>query len=135
MIHFLMHTLHLNSDESKALLYDEDNDKYTPVLTAAAHEHDDAFQCLLKKADLQRQIFKAFDIENKEDQLKILKVRYTCKVLMGYIFSIHLHYTFQKKNTFQFMINHKVRGKELSSATTEDSRTLLHFAAERGIEM
>lgn len=129
-----MHALHLNSDESKALLYDEDDDKYTPVLTAAAHEYDDAFQCLLKKADLQRQIFKAFDIENKDDQLKVLKVRCRCKVLIVYIFSLHFHYTF-KKHTFQFMINHKVWGEKFCRATTQEGRTPLHFAAEMGIHM
>ena len=73
------------SDKKKTLLYDEDVDRCTPVLVAAACEYEDAFHCLMKYVDLnldlldpeKNPIFKAFDAQHK----KMIILQVGCSVL------------------------------------------------------
>ena len=71
------------SDKTGTLLYDEDVNCCTPVLVAAACEHENAFHCLMKYVDLdlhdpkKNPIFKAFDAQDQ--MMTILQVG--CSVL------------------------------------------------------
>ena len=71
------------SDKTGTLLYDEDVNCCTPVLVAAACEHENAFHCLMKYVDLdlldpkKNPIFKAFDAQDQK--MTILQVG--CSVL------------------------------------------------------
>ena len=71
------------SDKTGTLLYDEDVNRCSPVLVAAACEHEDAFHCLMKYVDLdlldpeKNPIFKAFDA--RYQKMTILQVG--CSVL------------------------------------------------------
>ena len=71
------------SDKKKTLLYDEDIDRCTPVLVAAACGHKDAFHCLMEYVDLdlldpeKNPIFKAFDAQHK----KMIILQVGCSVL------------------------------------------------------
>ena len=66
----------LFASDKTGTLYDEDVNRCTPVLIAAACEHEDAFHCLMGYADLldpeKNPIFKAFDIQYKK--MTILQV-------------------------------------------------------------
>lgn len=71
------------SDKTGTLLYDEDVNCCSPVLVAAACEHEDAFHCLMEYVDLdlldpeKNPIFKAFDA--RYQKMTILQVG--CSVL------------------------------------------------------
>ena len=71
------------SDKTGTLLYDEDVNCCSPVLVAAACEHEDAFHRLMEYVDLdllnpeKNPIFKAFDAQYQK--MTILQVG--CSVL------------------------------------------------------
>ena len=73
------------SDKKKTLLYDEDVDRCTPVLVAAACGHEDAFHCLMEYVDLnldlldpeKNPIFKAFYAQRE----KMIILQVGCSVL------------------------------------------------------
>ena len=66
------------SDKTGTLLFDEDVNCCTPVLVAAACEHENAFHCLMKYVDMdlldpeKSPIFKAFGAQYKK--MTILQV-------------------------------------------------------------